>query len=292
MEVFCLEPHGTIRDHQLAFQATNSSEWSCLVGNSKRWKQGPLTIAQDGPAPQIKLEAERLKKSDLHSIVRFSWEPGEMTFAEILERIGKMPLPPYISRAATAIDDDHYQTIYARQDGSVAAPTAGLHFTPELMNRLEEKGHRRLNFILHVGAGTFRPVTSETIGNHEMHQEQVRYDLDNLKKLYSSLDGTLALVGTTSVRLMESLYWQGVKMIKGLAGLNDFIIRQWDPYNIGYSHGINRKHALEAIITALEKAGDQTLSGETRLMIAPGYRFRFPICSSPIFISPKAPCSC
>ena len=138
-----------------------------------------------------------------------------MTFAEVLERIGKMPLPPYISRAATALDDDHYQTIYARQDGSVAAPTAGLHFTPELMNRLEEKGHSRLNFILHVGAGTFRPVTSNKIGDHEMHQEQVRYDLDNLIKLHSSLDGPLVLVGTTSVRLMESLYWQGVKMING-----------------------------------------------------------------------------
>jgi S-adenosylmethionine:tRNA ribosyltransferase-isomerase len=288
IEIFCLEPAGNQRDYQLAFQATGTADWNCLVGNSKRWKQGPLSLFYSDEDHRINLEAERISKSDSHSLVRFSWQPEELTFAEILEKVGKIPLPPYISRQATPVDEDHYQTVYATKEGSVAAPTAGLHFTPGLLKSLENQGMQQIRFNLNVGAGTFRPVSSDTIGNHEMHQEQIWFDLPSLESLYQSLNDPIVLVGTTSVRMMESLYWHGVKLILNGPAEEYVDLRQWEPYEIGDAHGIDRKTSLEAVLEQLRKSGKDSLQGSTRLIIVPGYRFRYPDYLVTNFHQPKS----
>jgi len=288
IEIFCLEPEGDQKDYQVAFHQTGESRWKCLVGHSKRWKEGKLVLETEAGMERLVLNAERVGKSSTHSIINFDWKPSYLTFSEILELTGRIPLPPYITRPAVIDDEEHYQTIYARRDGSVAAPTAGLHFTPEVLKSLDDREFARINFILHVGAGTFRPVTSENIESHEMHSEQVEYGLDELKILYNRLDNPLVLVGTTSVRLMESLYWQGVKLILGKAGTSGMDILQWEPYTIGDSHGIDRKNALEAVIYELERSGKSSLTGQTRLMILPGYRYRYPDILITNFHQPKS----
>ncbi len=289
IEIFCLEPAGPQADYQLAFQQTGSAEWICLVGNSKRWKGGLLTLAHGDGDGAWTLQAERLQAyPDGTSRVLFRWLPDTMTFAELLERAGKIPLPPYITRQADEHDDLTYQTIYAREDGSVAAPTAGLHFTREVFNNLSEDGTRFLNFTLHVGAGTFRPVASPDLSNHEMHTEPVRYPVEKLRQLRESLDRPIVLVGTTTTRLMESLYWHGVKLIKGLAGGDRVDIRQWDPYDLPDADKISREEALEAVIRHCDRKHISVLEGETRLMIAPGYRFRYPDILITNFHQPKS----
>lgn len=276
IEVFCLEPASAYPDFQLAFQERGSSEWACLIGNSRRWGSGLLSMEAFYGDLKISLFAERLERIGPISRIRFKWSPEDFNFAQILDLLGQVPLPPYISRAASESDKVNYQTVYALEDGSVAAPTAGLHFTEDLLKKLDLKGFKRINFTLHVGAGTFRPVLAEMIGDHEMHPEQLFFDLESLKILYQSIDNAIVLVGTTSVRMMESLYWQGVKMITGKTEGSELDIGQWDPYNIGYRHGITRKDSLEKIIEGLEKNSIPGISGKTRLMIAPGYRFMYP----------------
>jgi S-adenosylmethionine:tRNA ribosyltransferase-isomerase len=288
VEIFCLQPEGDIKDPQLALATRGSAEWSCLVGNSKRWKAGPLVMEEETTTGKITLTAERVRRITDGSIVRFRWCPESLSFSAILEIFGKVPLPPYIQRNATGIDEDHYQTVYARNDGSVAAPTAGLHFTAPLLKELTDNGLKVINFTLHVGAGTFKPVSSEQIGDHEMHPEQICLELEKLRELYRSLDRPVILVGTTSVRLMESLYWHGVKLIKGLTNYPEADVRQWDPYEITDAGDISREQALEKVIEVLEKSGRNALTGETRLMIAPGYQFRFPDILITNFHQPKS----
>jgi S-adenosylmethionine:tRNA ribosyltransferase-isomerase len=288
IEIMCLEPHGEFQDPQLAFRQTGSSDWNCLVGNSKRWKTGSLALEEDVAGKRVSLRAERLHRYEATSEIRFSWSPQEASFAEILETLGKVPLPPYINRPAGSIDNDHYQTVYARLEGSVAAPTAGLHFTPELLQRLDDLGMQRISFTLHVGAGTFRPVVSEQIGSHEMHSEMVHLDLNELKRLYQCLSRPVVLVGTTSARLLESLYWHGVKLITGRTGGPLMEIRQWDPYEIGLDHGIGRKESLEKVIETVEASGQTGLLGRTGLIIAPGYRFNYPDMLITNFHQPKS----
>lgn len=288
IEIFCLEPGGEIKDPQLALATRGSSEWTCLVGNSKRWKAGILVLEEMTTVGKITLKAERVRKTTDGSIIRFSWTPEGLPFSSILDSFGKVPLPPYIQRNATEIDEDHYQTIYARNEGSVAAPTAGLHFTSTLLNKLIDSGLKIINFTLHVGAGTFKPVSSEQIGDHEMHPERIYLEVEKLRELYESLDKPVILVGTTSVRLMESLYWHGVKLIKGMTTSPEADIRQWEPYEIGEAPDISRKQALEKVIKVLEKSGRNVLAGETRLMIAPGYHFHYPDILITNFHQPKS----
>jgi S-adenosylmethionine:tRNA ribosyltransferase-isomerase len=276
IEIFCLEPAGETKELQMAFQEKGETVWLCMVGNSRRWTSGCLVAEVSDDNTKITLQAERLERSGLYSRIRFTWKPESLTLGEILGAVGKVPLPPYITRTATDIDEKHYQTIYANKDGSVAAPTAGLHFTGDILKSLDDKGFRRINFTLHVGAGTFRPVISERIGEHTMHPEQVFLEISNLKKLYESLNDSITLVGTTSVRMMESLYWHGVKMITGMQFSPDMQVGQWEPYEIGMEHGITRKDSLEKVIEDLERNGRPGLTGETRLMIAPGYKFMYP----------------
>lgn len=277
IEIFCLEPLAPFRDHQQAFQQKEQSEWLCLVGNSKRWKTGKIELRAEHDGQTVVITAERVMKFEGGtSQVRFSWTPASLTFAEVLEQTGKIPLPPYINRKPVKKDEETYQTIYARYDGSVAAPTAGLHFSDEVMNSIQEKNIETLNFILHVGAGTFRPVISHNLGGHEMHAEQVYLPLKSLEILRASLDKSIIAIGTTTTRLLESLHWHGVRVINGLSDGQQMNVGQWDPYDLPGGNDISRKDALDAVIRECKKTGAGVLKGQTRLLIAPGYRFRYP----------------
>jgi S-adenosylmethionine:tRNA ribosyltransferase-isomerase len=289
VEIFCLEPLAPFRDHQQAFQQKEQSEWLCLVGNSKRWKSGKIELLGDHEGIYVKIYAERVMKMDGGSShIRFSWTPSGLTFAEVLELAGKIPLPPYISREPVRMDEETYQTIYARQDGSVAAPTAGLHFSNAVLDSLKERKIDTLKFILHVGAGTFRPVISNDLAGHEMHAEQVYLPVESLEILRSSLNKPIIAVGTTTTRLLESLYWHGVKVINGLSEGPVMDVRQWDPYDLPGSYGIPREDALDAVITACKTTGTKVLKGKTSLLIAPGYRFRYPDILITNFHQPKS----
>lgn len=277
VEIFCLEPTAPFRDHQQALQQKGQAEWLCLVGNSKRWKNGRIELSADYAGHSLSIYAERVKKMEGGaSQVRFIWEPAVLTFAEVLEQAGKIPLPPYIDRKPVKQDELTYQTIYAREDGSVAAPTAGLHFSNEVLTDLKEKNMDFLKFILHVGAGTFRPVTTENLAGHEMHAEQVYLPLESLEILRTSLHKTIIAVGTTTTRLLESLYWHGVKVISGLSEGAFMDIGQWDPYDLPAKLAVPREDALDAVISECKRSGNAVLKGRTSLMIAPGYRFRYP----------------
>ena len=274
IEIFCLEPVLPTAEIQGAFQQTGCVTWCCLVGNSKRWKDGLLRkeiLFQD---QKYLLYAE--KKEDVgdgHFLIRFSWEPSILTFSEILEISGRIPLPPYINRGDSAVDSLRYQTIYARHEGSVAAPTAGLHFTKEIMNRLQRKDISFENLALHVGVGTFRPVSSPVLSEHIMHSEKIIVTLATIRNLLQHPDNPILAVGTTSVRTLESLYWLGVKL---LAGEKEQVpcVGQWDVYDEKYSHNFSTESALQALEQYLDKHKLTAYSGSTQLMIVPGYQFR------------------
>jgi S-adenosylmethionine:tRNA ribosyltransferase-isomerase len=289
IEIFCLEPLAPFRDHQQAFQQKGKTEWLCLVGNSKRWKEGKIELSADYNGIQVKIFAERkIKMEGGTSQVLFSWTPAGLTFAEVLELAGKIPLPPYISRKPIRKDEETYQTIYARQDGSVAAPTAGLHFSGAVLASMKERNIDTLKFILHVGAGTFRPVISEDLQGHEMHAEQVYLPVESLEKLRRSLDKPIIAVGTTTTRLLESLYWHGVKVLHGLSEGTRMDVGQWDPYDQLRGSEISREEALDAVIRECVKNGTPVLNGKTSLMIAPGYKFRYPDILITNFHQPKS----
>jgi S-adenosylmethionine:tRNA ribosyltransferase-isomerase len=277
IEIFCLEPIAPFRDHHQAFRQKEQAEWLCLVGNSRRWKSGKLVLDIDNYNQLISINVERVKKEEGGtSRIRFSWTPAGLTFAEVLEHAGKIPLPPYINRDPVYKDNETYQTIYASQDGSVAAPTAGLHFSEEVLSKLKEKNIDFLKFTLHVGAGTFRPVVSESLAGHEMHAEKVYLSLESLEKLRSSLQKPIIAVGTTTTRLLESLYWHGVKVINCLQAGAEMNISQWDPYDLPVKSTISREESLNAVINECKRSDSEVLGGKTSLLIAPGYRFRYP----------------
>ncbi len=277
IELFCLEPVAPYRDHLRAFGCTGQADWLCLVGNSKRWKHGGLELTAGEGKDQFVLKAETTSRNeDGSSVIRFTWHPEHLTFSHILEQAGKIPLPPYIHRDPVHNDERTYQTIYASREGSVAAPTAGLHFSPEVIASLEAKGIKSQRLVLHVGAGTFRPVSSERLEGHEMHAEQVDLPLLALKDLRGNLDRKITAVGTTTTRLLESLYWHGVKVIMGLSEPSVLDVRQWDPYDLPVPGKISREESLDTVISGCERMGAGSVRGATSLIIAPGYRFRYP----------------
>jgi S-adenosylmethionine:tRNA ribosyltransferase-isomerase len=289
IEIFCLEPLAPSGDFQNALQQTGSSDWLCLVGNAKRWKNGQIELFTGQGNKMIRLVAERfIKEANGTSRIKFGWSPENISFAEVLEAAGKMPLPPYIRRSSVQKDESTYQTIFAKLDGSVAAPTAGLHFSDQILSSLTEKGIDTLKFTLHVGAGTFKPVSSARLADHEMHAEQIFIPLETLGKLKSSLDKPIIAVGTTTTRLLESLYWHGVKVIKGLSEGPVVNVSQWDPYDIVDDPEISREEALDAIIKNCKSVGAKSIWGKTSLLIAPGYTFRFPDILITNFHQPKS----
>lgn len=288
IEIFCLEPVAPINDIQLAFQQQKSCSWKCLVGNARRWKSGSLQLEIQMEDYILSLSATMKEKYDSTFLIDFEWTPAHFTFAEVLEYFGKIPLPPYISREASENDNIRYQTVFARNDGSVAAPTAGLHFTPKVLTTLSSKNIKTLSITLHVGAGTFKPVTSETIGNHHMHFEQVIVPVKLLKEIIMFKKKHITLVGTTTVRTLESVYWQGVKWLHKKPDSLSMHIEQWDPYSKLSDEPVATEKALQCVIETLEEAGLSELHGETALMIAPGYTYHIPDAMITNFHQPKS----
>ena len=267
--IFCLEPE---KDYQVAFSAASPVRWKCLVGNSKRWKEGALSKELDVGGVKVALGAERISQNDQYAEIEFSWKPENLSFASVLEAAGEIPLPPYLHRDAEPDDRDRYQTVFARYDGSVAAPTAGLHFTQPLIASLREQGFAFDEVTLHVGAGTFRPVSTETIGEHAMHSETIIVRKSLIQNLVARFGKPIIPVGTTSTRTLESLYWIGVMLNEQGMDLRPLHVDQWFPYD---EHApLSSPEALKLILDYLEKHNLIRLEASTALMIAPSYKMR------------------
>ncbi len=303
IEIFCLEPITANGDYQLAFSSSSPSRWRCLVGNSRRWKNDKLameikvtktprhrdTKSQQPIANSQKatLYAERLEKNDNYSVVEFSWEPADLSFAEILEAAGEIPLPPYLHREAEASDRERYQTVFAKHEGSVAAPTAGLHFTNKLIDSLKNDGITFEEVTLHVGAGTFRPVSSEKIGEHEMHSETIAVRKSCIENLIKNINKTIIPVGTTSMRTIESLYWMGVMLIEEGFEERNIHLNQWFPYKERESLP-SAEESLSAILRYMETYHMEVFHASTALMIAPSCKINIAKALITNFHQPKS----
>ena len=269
IEVFCLEPDD---DYQVAFSSSSPVRWKCLVGNSKRWREGLLQMPLKVGDQEVMLTANRIAKNDQYSEIEFSWNPSGLPFASVLEAAGEIPLPPYLNRDAEPDDRNRYQTVFARYDGSVAAPTAGLHFTKPLLEQLQQQGFDLDEVTLHVGAGTFRPVATATIGEHAMHSETIIVRKSLIENLIRHLNGAIIPVGTTSTRTLESLYWIGMMLHEQGLELRELHMEQWYPYE---SHPeLTTAQALQLVLDYLEAHRLTRLEASTALMIAPSYRMR------------------
>jgi len=262
IEVFVLEPVAPA-EYASAFAAKGSCTWKCIIGNAKRWKGGPIGLYGD---EKLGLQAELLDRDGATGHVRFSWK-ADAVFSQVLDAAGSIPIPPYLNRDTEALDLERYQTLYAHIRGSVAAPTAGLHFTDRVLQEIRERGIDMERLCLHVGAGTFLPVKTSLVSEHPMHREPFFVTLDLLRKLKACKEVTA--VGTTSVRSLESLYYAGVSCIEKGAPED---VPQWAPYEREYSY--STEEALDALIGYLESSGKDSLSIGTRIIIVPGFRWR------------------
>ena len=276
IEVFCLEPLRP-HDHQLALSTTEGCTWKCMIGNAKKWKSGALclkTILLSGE--EVTLYAEKGEQTGNTFAVKFSWENPEVSFAEILDAVGELPIPPYLNRKTEESDKSTYQTVYSRIKGSVAAPTAGLHFTDDVLNGLRAKGVRTEEVTLHVGAGTFQPVKVANANDHIMHTEVIAVTRKTIQSLKDHV-GDIVAVGTTSMRTLESLYFLGAQMLSssndswlGCGGLP--MVSQFLPYTTNYTY--STYEALDALLVYLDNMGEDVLHADTQIMIKPGYQFR------------------
>lgn len=267
IEIFCLEPV-LPSDYAVNFAKTDECSWLCFVGNSKRWKQGNLTAPIDIDGTEVILHATRVNKEGNASVVRFSWDNDAYTFAQIIAAAGEIPIPPYLNRSTEECDSKDYQTVYSHIDGSVAAPTAGLHFTPKVLEEVSSRGIPRRELTLHVGAGTFQPVKSDSIGEHEMHSEFIAVSKSLIEELATTSRRVFA-VGTTSVRTLESLYHIGCLIAQSEWSGE---LPQWYPYSENHPH-LPVSEALNAIVEYLTQSGSDTLIASTRVIIAPGYKY-------------------
>ncbi len=272
IEIFCLGPADD-QEIQHAMGSSSPMKWKVLIGGAKRWKEGRLMMNFDTPEGlQGRLYVEKLTRHNEIFEVMFEWHPSRLSFAQVLEAAGQIPLPPYIHRETTHQDEDRYQTVYARVNGSVAAPTAGLHFTPEVLENIAKKNIKKHRVILHVGAGTFRPVETLDIKAHAMHQEEYVVERKTIECLLNHLEQTKTMVGTTTVRTLESLYIVGKRLLNGIPPDQAVHVGQWDAYQQPFP---KTAEALEAIMHHLKNTDAKHISGTTRLMIVPGYTFRF-----------------
>ena len=274
IEVFCLEPIQP-NDYALNFQQTEHAAWLCMIGNLKKWKEGALKREITVKGKPLTLTVERGACHGTSHWVDFRWNNPEITFADILEVFGELPIPPYLNRETQESDKETYQTVYSKIKGSVAAPTAGLHFTPRVLDALREKGVALEELTLHVGAGTFKPVKSEEIEGHEMHTEYISVNRSTLEKLVAH-EGKAIAVGTTSVRTLESLYHIGVTLLHNPnATEEDLHVKQWQPYETALETAATPAvDALQAIIAYLDRHHMETLHSSTQIIIAPGYEYR------------------
>lgn len=268
IEIFVLEPVEPA-DYARNFASTASCSWTCFVGNSKKWKQGALELPLTVEGEALVLRAERESREGNASVVRFSWDAPGVTFSSIIAAAGEIPIPPYLNRSTEASDAADYQTVYSHIDGSVAAPTAGLHFTPAVLDAIAARGIPRRELTLHVGAGTFQPVKSETIGEHLMHSEFIAVPVSLIRELAAG-ERRVVAVGTTSVRTLESLYHAG-RLVA--AGRWEGEVPQWAPYDPSLPE-MTTSEALSALAEHVEKQRADTFLASTRIIIAPGYSFR------------------
>lgn len=271
IEVFCLDPAAP-HDYELIFQQTEACNWICLIGNAKKWKEPVLSREITVAGQTVRLSAEKVQSYGETHQIRFSWDGG-FSFAEVLDAAGELPIPPYLHRKTEESDLKTYQTVYSKIKGSVAAPTAGLHFTPEVLADLDAKGFGREELTLHVGAGTFKPVKSETIEGHEMHTEYISVHRSTIERVMQNF-GKIIAVGTTSVRTLESLYYIGVTLAAHPdATSEELIVRQWMPYEDA-NNRLTPAEALQNILDYLDKHQLNTLITATQIIIAPGYEFK------------------
>ena len=286
IEIFCLEPKDPA-DYQQAFATTGNCVWKAIVGNAKKWKGDTLSLLvehiEDESVKAVDLKADLIDREDNAFIVRFSWSGGA-SFSQVMEMCGKIPIPPYLNRDTQPIDATRYQTLYAKIEGSVAAPTAGLHFTEKELAAIDNKGIERVKLCLHVGAGTFLPVKSEFIADHSMHGEPFSVSREFLEKLARYAGKEIVAVGTTSIRSLESLYYLGVHCIeKGEPG----VVGQWEPYrDEGCSH--TPLAAVEALIKYLDDNKLNSITSRTNLIIVPSYEFKFVTYMVTNFHQPKS----
>lgn len=273
IEVFLLEP-ASPADYEQMFQTRGECSWLCMVGNLRKWKQGPLTktIAIDGR--EVTITATRIREVHTSHLVTLQWDDTRLTFGELIEAAGILPIPPYLNRETQESDNQTYQTVYSKIKGSVAAPTAGLHFTEKVLADIDAKGVEREELTLHVGAGTFRPVKSEEIGDHEMHTEYFCVMKSTIDSLIAH-EGKAIAVGTTSVRTLESLYYMGIKIKKRPdIGEQELHVSQWEPYDDADSDGVSSVEALVEIKSWLERNELNALRSSTQIIIVPGYKYK------------------
>lgn len=272
IEVFCLEP-AEPHDYALIFQQTERCSWICLVGNLKKWKEGILTKKVTVQGEEVTLSAEKKESHGDSHRIEFTWDNPKYTFADLLDAAGVLPIPPYLHRETEKSDLVTYQTVYSKIKGSVAAPTAGLHFTPEVLADVDAHGIGREEVTLHVGAGTFKPVKSETIEGHEMHTEFISVRRSSIERIQKNL-GKIIAVGTTSVRTLESLYYIGVKLASHPdATSEELVVNQWMPYEEA-NNQIPVADALQLILDYLDRHQADKLVTATQIIIAPGYEFK------------------
>ena len=271
IEVFCLEPIQP-NDYVLSFQQTRQCSWLCMVGNLKKWKEGTLKREVEVKGRTITLSATRGECRGTSHWIDFAWDDETLTFADVLEAVGELPIPPYLNRETQESDKQTYQTVYSKIKGSVAAPTAGLHFTERVLKSLDEHGIDREELTLHVGAGTFKPVKSEEIEGHEMHTEYISVNRRTIEKLIAHGGKTIA-VGTTSVRTLESLYYIGVLIHQNPeANQEELHVKQWMPYE---PHPmLTPVESLQGILSYLDRHGMEALHTSTQIIIAPGYEYK------------------
>lgn len=269
IEVFCLEPYEALNEYSSIMNKKGSVSWKCMIGGLNKWKGGELTMGND----QLAMRATLIEKLSDTYVVEFSWEPADLSFAEVLEQVGDIPLPPYIKRNTEQADTERYQTVYAKDEGSVAAPTAGLHFTQEIFNGLAAKNILTDFVTLHVGAGTFKPVKAAAMIDHEMHAEWIDVGTALIENLIAHTHKTVVAIGTTSLRTLESLYWMGVKASLQPA-LKQLSINQWEVYEEPLaSADITAADALTSLLTWMKANHLKRLITQSQILIAPGYRF-------------------
>ncbi len=277
IEIFCLEPPSIYPDITTAMLQKGKVIWNCLIGGASKWKRGMILEKKIQLAnTELIIKAAFIERKQDGFEIEISWEPADCCFAEILHLAGAIPLPPYIKRDVEESDNNRYQTIYANYDGSVAAPTAGLHFTDSLFEKFKLKNIQSGFVTLHVGAGTFKPVKSETLDDHDMHSEFIQVSRNFIETLINNLNNTIITIGTTSIRTVESLYWMGVKTkIYPAIKMDELYLKQWDAYELE-SENILREEALNSLLSWMQLNDHTHLFSKTQLLIAPGYKAKIP----------------
>ena len=273
IEIFCLEPYNP-NDYAVMFSQRKKCSWLCMIGNLKKWKEGSLSRIIHAGGKDVTVYAKKIEQHGTSHLVEFSWNESDITFAELLDAIGELPIPPYLNRETEERDKETYQTVYSKIKGSVAAPTAGLHFTERVLRALDNRGIERDEITLHVGAGTFKPVKSKEIAGHEMHSEYIMVPKESIEKLLKH-NGACIAVGTTSVRTLESLYYIGVMLSKNPEATEEELsVQQWMPYEYSAEkEQLSATDSLRFILDYLNKNNLASLHTSTRIIIAPGYTY-------------------